>query len=115
MIYCNNCGKQFNEGTKFCKSCGAPLRQNQADNTNADMNINYDVTPMQTASFVPATTKVMPQNNKNTASKVVISVLSVLLAISVGFGSYFFSQWYKLEEARKAEVQAVVSQYVTQY
>lgn len=48
-MFCPNCGNQCPDGTKFCQSCGAPLTNNQQQNTqpNYGNQQNYYQQPNQ--------------------------------------------------------------------
>lgn len=36
MPYCRNCGAEYQEGTRFCGSCGKPVGQIQSESTKQD-------------------------------------------------------------------------------
>lgn len=41
-MYCQNCGKQINNGSKFCPDCGAQVSAPPAARSSASVNINFD-------------------------------------------------------------------------
>ncbi len=41
-MYCQNCGKQINNGSKFCPDCGAQVSAPPAARSSASVNITFD-------------------------------------------------------------------------
>ncbi len=45
-MFCNNCGKELNQGTSFCPNCGNKINPNINNNINNNMNVNMNVNTM---------------------------------------------------------------------
>ncbi len=59
MPFCQNCGKQYQDGNKFCNRCGAALPPPETD---ADFSWNAAPAPVQTRNQYPAAPPPAMQN-----------------------------------------------------
>jgi len=73
---CKSCGKQLNEGSKFCDSCGAPVDEKSYPPPVGE-NTSTPPPPIETPSFNPY---IPPKSNNN---KVAIGCLIALAAFVV--------------------------------
>ena len=74
MAFCGNCGSKFEDGTKFCPSCGAPAQAGQPTQTQ---QAAYQATIVPAAPVSPAQDA---QDNKAMAILAYIIFLIPLLA-----------------------------------
>lgn len=75
-MYCGNCGKELKENSKFCSTCGTPVKVQSVVKTEA----------------VPAVEK---KNSSKTWLAVLIIVLALIVVIAaVGIGAYLLSNYY---------------------
>ena len=84
MAFCNKCGTEITQGTRFCSKCGAPIL---ASAFPASSPTASAPTPNQPAS---ATARPAPPQSSN-ALKIVLIVVGVILIIGVlGVGALTF-------------------------
>lgn len=102
MPFCSNCGKEVNEGTKFCSGCGASLT-NEEENINTQQINNNPVIPCpKCGSLMPfgnisCTNCGSPLNpEKHTAAIVIGYICSIFLPIiGIIFGIYLLTRQNK--------------------
>ena len=85
-MFCDNCGRQLNDGAKFCDSCGArvggadaqPVNQGYVQNTPQNMMYTQPVymAPVQTA-------------RKPKSRAWIIIIIAVVVAAGIGVGLFF--------------------------
>lgn len=85
-MFCDNCGRQLNDGAKFCDSCGArvggadaqPVNQGFVQNTPQNMMYTQPVymAPVQTA-------------RKPKSRAWIIIIIAVVVAAGIGVGLFF--------------------------
>lgn len=56
-MYCTNCGKQIEDGSRFCTGCGTPVAQ---QNTNSEAPTQQPVSPAQTETPVQSSSTQQP-------------------------------------------------------
>lgn len=88
MPYCTNCGAQYDDGAKFCPTCGATT--GEAAQSNAQQNAAY-TTPTQ-----PAQQPVQTDNSKTMAILAVVFPILFFLPIVTNpkteFGTFWANQ-----------------------
>lgn len=77
-MFCNQCGKDNRDGTKFCVQCGAPLRTSQADADNVTKIPNNTTISTGTGSNV-----VMTAGLKAILTIVLVIVLLTIAAVNI--------------------------------
>lgn len=85
-MFCDNCGRQLNDGAKFCDSCGArvggadaqPVNQGYVQNT--PQNMMYT----QPAYMAPVQTARKPKSRAW-----IIIIIAVVVAAGIGVGLFF--------------------------
>lgn len=78
-MFCQKCGNEIPEGTKFCTSCGAPVED------TAPENMTRDAAPAPAPVPAPANHAAVPGKTAATAS--------LVLGI-VGVALWFFGFWF---------------------
>lgn len=85
-MFCDNCGRQLNDGAKFCESCGARVGGadaqpvNQGFVQNAPQNVMYT----QPAYMAPVQTARKPKSRAW-----IIIIIAVVVAAGIGVGLFF--------------------------
>lgn len=82
-MWCNHCGKENEDGVKFCVRCGAPTARNQSPVEPAQGYESQLQDPSQQQYIVPKRSKTVP---------IIIVVVAVLLLALVGGGIYAYTQ-----------------------
>lgn len=91
MKYCTNCGKENNDTTKFCYSCGSPL---QEGNTPVQ---NVQPTPVQPPQPTPTQSTTVYSNASKTM-RLVVGIFSIVISLVVLFQSCFAGMANALDE-----------------
>lgn len=103
MIYCTKCGTENNSNAKFCKNCGFKF-ENITENTgsnyrnsnasSSNMEVNYENFGSQSADYnvgegmTYETTYEGRKSKKSNGIKILIIVLSVILAVLIGVAAW---------------------------
>lgn len=77
-MFCNQCGKKNNDGTKFCTQCGAALRTGQAHSGSAMKPHSSTAIPTAAGSNI-----IMPKGIKNLLTLVWVMVLLIIAAVNI--------------------------------
>lgn len=82
MAYCGKCGAQYQEGTKFCPSCGAPLSQAQAQRPQQSGNQNnYEERLRQLNNTADRTSQYSKADIEQNKIMAILAYLSYLVLI----------------------------------
>lgn len=82
-MFCQNCGKEISNDTKFCSYCGAPQNAGSAQNAGQ----TYDAGAAQEMNM-------QPKKKKNWVLRIVIPLAAFGVAFGIG---YFATGAYKLK------------------
>lgn len=78
--FCTKCGAQLNPGTQFCTACGAPA--------------GAAIATPAAAPYMPPPTPVQPAAGGNSAVKVILIVVGVIIALGIlGVSIFAFTIW----------------------
>jgi len=106
-MFCQKCGSQLNDGSKFCTTCGAPVENQPVIEPFAPVGQepvyqDYSVTP-EAPAYAPygdptadafvyapdASNTPAPAKKKSKAKKIIIPIVAVVVAAAVALGVYF--------------------------
>jgi len=83
MAFCNKCGTEINQGTRFCSKCGAPILASGFQTSSPD--------PLPAASPQTPVPLQPPSQGGGNALKIVLIIVGVILVIAVlGLGTLTF-------------------------
>lgn len=113
-MFCTKCGKENNEGNKFCLSCGNPLnntnQNNQAESSfqnpeeiQSQVNINK---PQQNINSNQNIQNQVQNTNNNTIKVVLITLGCVLIALGLFFGINYIITQAKLRAVDRQAAEA---------
>lgn len=99
MPYCNNCGKEVKEGTKFCSGCGASLSDEEESANTRQNTVNSGTPCPKCGSLIPfgnvACTNCgsLLNPDKHTAAIVIGYICSIFIPIfGIIFGIYLLTR-----------------------
>ena len=99
MPFCNNCGKEVKEGTKFCSGCGASLSDEEESANTRQNTVNSGTPCPKCGSLIPfgnvACTNCgsLLNPNKHTAAIVIGYLCSIFIPIfGIIFGIYLLTR-----------------------
>ena len=85
MAFCSQCGKQLNDGERFCGGCGAA----QAGNTNqaGAESVTQAVTPNTDVNKVSANGEKLKKLNQEKIWLIVSAVVSIIVFLFINIGT----------------------------
>ncbi len=89
QIFCQNCGKQLNSGTRFCTSCGAKIEQ-QPQNTAQQAEPSY-APPCACGSMPEYFTKILSEDFSDYTVQRFASAASIGIAANIPSKPYDFA------------------------
>ncbi|MBR2672817.1 MAG: zinc-ribbon domain-containing protein [Oscillospiraceae bacterium] len=104
-MYCSNCGKELEEGSKFCRFCGTPVPEATALQTTVTPEPAAEsIQPAYVQAEQPAQQEKKPKKKK---TGLVIAAVILLLAVALGGGAHYYRkvQAEKEEERQKAQAE----------
>lgn len=109
-LFCVNCGKKINAGSKFCDFCGTKINANCFDNA---------VRPKGTRSYFPKLFSNIPLNLLN--KKVLAIIMALLIVISCGIWNFFnnsiegmwLAEWHVADEIMAITMQITKEKELT--
>ena len=102
-MFCNNCGKEINQGIAFCPNCGNKINLNTnniSNNMNVNMNVNTMTTPVNNMNY--SVNSGVNNNVKSPKNKInialIVALSSVVVILVFVFIFLFFSPDKKMKD-----------------
>lgn len=83
-MFCNQCGKEIAESSKFCMNCGAMV--NEGGNSVDDSKVEY-VKSFRLNSLLKSTKNI----------KIIAGIVTILVLCAIAYGSYYITSRYKMK------------------